>query len=128
MLLGSFHRSQSHRINSACIETLENRRLLSFTPAVNYSGAAMAVATADLNGDGNLDLATVAPGYGTSKVSVRLGNNAGGFGTAQEYAVPDYASTLIFIADFNNDTRPDLLASDPFNGSSTLVGNGDGTF
>jgi hypothetical protein len=61
-------------------------------------------------------------------VSVRLGNGAGGFGPAQEFAVPLWEqASSIFIADLNNDTRPDLVVSE-FNGFSTLIGNGNGTF
>jgi hypothetical protein len=113
----------------ACLESLEARKLLSFTPAVSYaSGAAYtpSIVTADFNKDGKLDLAT-AVGYSLSRVSVRLGNGAGGFGAAQEYALLGFDPTTIFVADFNNDTKPDILASD--NGSGyLLMGKGDGTF
>src|SRR6476620_381816 len=124
-----FQRSRARHINRTCFETLENRRLMSFGPAVNYaSGNAYApgIATADFNKDGKLDLAT-AVGYSSPKVSVRLNNGAGGFGAARDYAMPGHDPASIFIDDFNNDTRPDILASD--GGTAyTLMGNGDGTF
>ncbi len=105
---------------------MEDRRLLSFTPAVNYDAATSpsAIATADFNNDGKLDLATVV-GYSAGRVSVRLGNGAGGFGTAQEFAAP-YSSS-IFVADINNDTRPDMVVGED-GGYHILLGNGDGTF
>jgi len=125
-----FQRSRARHINRTCFETLENRRLMSFGPAVNYaSGNAYApgIATADFNRDGKLDLAT-AVGYSSPRVSVRLGNGAGGFGPAQDYAIPTgYDPASIFVADFNNDTKPDILESDG-GGSYLLAGNGDGTF
>ena len=109
------------------VESLEDRRTPSFSPAVNYPAYnPQAVATADFNNDGKLDLATT---Y-FSNVSVRLGNGAGGFGPAQEFATgymwPEEISSIA-VADFNNDTKLDIAA---FHGSgvSILMGNGDGTF
>ena len=123
-------RSKAHRhqrVGRACLEALEGRRLLSFSPAVDYPAYnPQAVATADFNNDGKLDLATAH----YSNVSVRLGNGAGGFGPAQEFATgymwPEEISSIA-VADFNNDTKLDIAA---FHGSgvSILMGNGDGAF
>ena len=69
-------------------ETFEGRRLLSLSPAVNYSGGLnpQEIVTADFNNDGRLDLATLNPvddiEYTRVKVSVLLGDGAGGFGAA----------------------------------------------
>jgi hypothetical protein len=104
---------------------LETRQLLSFAPAVNYPGLASDIATADFNGDGKLDIATAAFPY--PGVFVRLGDGAGGFGARQEFAVTGFPF-LIWAADVNHDTRPDLTLSDGGNGYQTLMGNGDGTF
>src|SRR5687767_9127164 len=48
-----------HKTTRFHLEQLEPRRLLSFSAAVNYpvGGSGTAVATADFNGDGVLDLA-----------------------------------------------------------------------
>lgn len=108
-------------------ETFEDRRMLSFTPAVNYAtvGTPSAIVTADFNNDGNLDLATCA-NASIGSFSVLMGDGAGGFGAAQRTVIGSQLSSMA-VADFNNDTRPDMVVSD--SGSfRILVGNGDGTF
>ena len=87
MSLSTFPRSRSRHINRACFETLEDRRLLSFSPVASFPVGTNpeAVVTADFNNDGKPDLATSnydqATGDGT--VSVRLGYGDGGFEPAQ---------------------------------------------
>ena len=68
-------------------EALEDRRVLSFTPAVSFPVGAspLTVVTVDFNGDGHLDLATADPVADietSGTVSVLLGNGVGGFGAA----------------------------------------------
>src|SRR5687768_15661243 len=112
MSLSRLQRSQPRQVSRACFEALEDRRLLSFSPAVDYPASnPQAVATADFNNDGTLDLATA---Y-FSNVSVRLGNGAGGFGPAQEFAtgwMPLWGEEIssIAVADFNNDSKLDIAA------------------
>ena len=115
------------RVGRACLETLEDRRLMSFSPAVNCAidASTDAIATADFNNDGNLDLVTCA-NADTGSFSVLLGNGAGGFGAAQRTVMGTQLSSIA-VADFNNDTRPDMVVSDN-GGFSILIGNGDGTF
>ena len=54
MSLSSLQRSRSRHISRACFETLEDRRLLSFSPATRFpvDRSPQAVATADFNNDG----------------------------------------------------------------------------
>src|SRR5688572_27522957 len=88
------------------LETLELRRLLSFAPAVSYAVGTnpQAVAAADFNGDGKLDLVTA--NAGSNDVSVRLGNGTGGFGAAGHFATG--AKPLsVAVGDFNNDGKLD---------------------
>ncbi len=108
-------------------ETFEDRRMLSFTPAVNYAtvGTPSAIVAADFNNDGNLDLATCA-NASIGSFSVLLGDGAGGFGAALRTVIGSQLSSIA-VADFNNDTRPDMVVSDS-GGFRLLVGNGDGTF
>src|SRR5262245_51224974 len=104
-----------------CLETLEDRCLLSFGLPVNYGvGLAPGAAAADFNGDGRLDLA--AANSGNNTVSVLLGNGDGTFQAARTYAAPNPQSVL--AADLNGDGKTDLVTLGP----SVLLGNGDGTF
>jgi len=81
----------------------------------------LSVATADVNGDGKLDL--IAASY-YQTVAVLLGN---GDGTFQPHIDSPGVTGGIATGDFNGDGRLDLAVSD---GSTVyiLLGNGDGTF
>ncbi len=106
-----------------------------FQSPVNYtiSGVVQALAAADLNGDGKLDLITEAGGTSAPSVSVLPGNGDGTFGTPivdTSNLLPLY-STTIAVADLNGDGKLDLAFSDPSqpeNSVTVLLGNGDGTF
>jgi hypothetical protein len=90
------------------LETLDDRCMPSFFPAVNYPGAPP-VLVADFNVDGILD---------QQAGMTYLGNGDGTFRSA-----PPSASGET-VADFNLDGWPDVM-----NGQgSVLLGNGDGTF
>ncbi len=127
--------------------TLEGNVLISglnFAPAVNYdtpgyNSAAVAVAVADVNGDGKPDLLVVNPcanydcTYGA--VAVLLGNGDGTFQTPVSYDSGGYYSSSVAVADVNGDGKPDLVVANQCaygtcaNGTvSVLLGNGDGTF
>src|SRR5262245_41571203 len=113
-------------------ETFEDRRMLSLNSAVNYPVGTdpQDIVTADFNGDGKLDLATV--NTGSNNVSVLLGNGLGGFGGAQHFAAADspYARnpSSLAVADFNGDTHLDLAVAFDSYGVYILKGIGDGTF
>jgi hypothetical protein len=112
---------------------------INFT-SVNYPAGSSpgAVAVADFNGDGHLDIAVADYGNPTTGdnggVSILLGN---GDGTFQAATLISAGKNPIWIAvgDFNGDGRKDLVVSDfadrQTGGSgsvSVLLGNGDGTF
>jgi hypothetical protein len=91
-----------------------------------------AVATADFNGDGKLDLAV--PNVSGTTVSILLGNGDGTFQTQAQYQA-GYAPIAVGVADFNGDGKPDLAVVNNGNDSNgqpgtvtILLGNGDGTF
>ena len=107
----------------------------SYAAASSYSlgNGPVAVALADLNGDGKLDL--VALNRTDKSYTVMLGNGDGTFGEALTY--PLGKSPLALVAgDFNKDGKPDLaISSDCGSGSCTqpgevdiLLGRGDGSF
>ncbi len=107
------------------IEPLEDRRMLSFSPAASYSvgTSPLAVASADFNGDGRLDLATA--NSSSNNVSVMLGNADGTFQAAQTSATGTGPLSLA-VGDFNADGKLDLATANAGD-VSVLLGNGNGT-
>ncbi len=109
------------------LEALEERTLLSFSPAVSYpAGTAPAsVVKADFNGDGRLDLAA---GTSGNSVNILLGDGNGTFQNPQSYPSGAPTSSLA-VGDFNGDGKPDLAtAGQTINTVSILLNNGNGTF
>jgi len=114
------------------LELLEDRTLMSavsFSTPINYAvggpGSILTtVAVGDFNGDGKPDLAV--SNFGSSTVSVFLGNGDGSFQAAQNFAVGIQPLTVA-IGDFNGDGKLDLALGSQ-NNVSVLLGNGDGTF
>lgn len=101
---------------------------VSFDPASNLATGIgpQIITVADFNLDRHLDLATA--DYGSSTISVHLGNGDGTFLPVISTAVG--ANPLaVQSADINADNKPDLLTANYGGGSiSVLLGNGDGTF
>jgi fibronectin type 3 domain-containing protein/PKD repeat protein len=99
-----------------------------FGGASNYGVGSnpLSVAIADLNGDGDPDLAVA--NSVSDNVSVLLGHGNGNFASDVLYPAGD-APFSIAIEDLNGDGDPDLAVA---NGSSddvsVLLGNGNGTF
>jgi hypothetical protein len=88
------------------------------------------VVTADLNGDGKLDLVTANGGQNT--ISVLLGNGDGTFQTKVAYVTGMNPLSLV-ASDFNGDGKLDVATGDLSRQTgkpdiSILLGNGDGTF
>jgi hypothetical protein len=110
---GSFHQAHSQTIYDSGIKTEPK-----------------AVAAADLNGDGLLDLALATAN--PHSVTIMLGNGHGGFQPPVNYKIGG-DPTSITVADFNGDGVPDLAVTYGASTSQTgtvaiLLGNGDGTF
>ncbi|MEM6312444.1 MAG: FG-GAP-like repeat-containing protein, partial [Planctomycetota bacterium] len=89
-------------------------------------GDPASVVTADLNGDGILDVATA--NRDANNVSILLGSGDGTFTTAISYAAGT-SPVSITQGDFNGDGFVDLaIANAVSDDVSVLLGNGDGTF
>jgi len=91
--------------------------------------------TADFNGDGIPDLATISTDNGGSPytVAVFLGNGDGTFRAGPTIQPPDpWSYPFMISGDFNGDDKPDLAILS-YDGSTTsyitiLLNNGDGSF
>jgi len=98
-----------------------------FAPPVAYpvGGLSLGVSTADLDGDGNLDLVASANYAG---IAVLMGHGDGTFAPAQGYAA-GAQPTQITIHDLDADGIPDLLVcNSSFGGVAFLKGLGGGVF
>ncbi len=96
--------------------------------SLSESSSVSAVAVADLNGDGKLDV--VAAESDDNQVGVFLGN---GNGTLQPQVTYDLGSGAdpisIEVGDVNRDGKPDLIVANYSSASvGVLIGNGNGTF
>jgi Big-like domain-containing protein/VCBS repeat protein len=99
-----------------------------FTPEISYTtgNGPHSVISADVNGDGKLDLVTA--NQTGNDVSVLLGIGDGTFGAQVTYAVGTTPQTVISI-DANGDGKLDLVTLNRGDSNvSVLLGLGDGTF
>src|SRR5262245_34946896 len=100
---------------------------VAFAGAVNYPTGANPyyVDTADINGDGHLDL--LSADFTSASVTVLLGTGSGTFTGATPVATLPAAQGLA-LGDFNGDTTTDLAVTTGGSATSVYLGNGDATF
>ncbi len=89
-----------------------------------------AIAVGDFNNDGKLDLAVA--DFGSSNLTILLGNGNGTFTAMSSLAVGTQKPTSLAVGDFNGDGNLDLVVQVSPCGAclavSVFFGNGDGTF
>ena len=137
LVLGDFNGDGKPDIaisGSSQVSVLINNGDGTFKSPANYSisGNVQALAAADLNADGNLDL-VVPTGGSSAAISVLRGNGDGTFGNPIVYTsnLLSIYSTSIAVADFNGDGKLDVALTNsegPTNAVAIVLGNGDGTF
>lgn len=100
-----------------------------FKPVVNYNATGSnlsCVASADFNGDGKPDIATVK--LTSSFMGVLINNGSGAFAAAVNYS-PGLSPVCVNTGDFNGDGNIDLVTTNGgSNNISIFMGSGTGTF
>ncbi len=103
-----------------------------FRAAVAYPSGGYqteAVALADVNLDGKLDLVVTSCCGARGVVGVLLGNGDGTFQPVMTYDSGGLYALTVAVADVNRDGKPDLVVANANSLSlGVLLGNGDGTF
>ena len=95
-------------------------------PAMAIENGPVALAVADLNGDGKPDI--VVANSVDNTATVLMGNGDGTFQPGRTIALGQKPG-FVAIADFNGDGIPDLVVANQYSSTVTaLLGNGDGTF
>lgn len=97
-----------------------------FQTFVTYDGynQTRSIATADFDGDGDVDIAAQETNGGNRRVGIFLNNGDGTFTTVDYYQVD--SSARLEVADFDGDSIPDILKDST--DLQILKGNGDGSF
>ena len=96
------------------------------TAAFPVGQSPAALASADLNGDGKLDLAVV--DFASNSAIILLGSGTGQFTRAASVPLGVNPNSLV-AADLNGDRKPDLVSGNPGSRNvSIALGRGDGSF
>ena len=114
------------------IEFLESRRLFTgqfFTGEGPNLLAPLAMATADVNGDGRADVISTSSNISHGTATVSLADGDGGFLPGVDYTA-GYTPSDVVVADFTGDGKPDIVTNDASTGGLVVIlrNNGNGTF
>ena len=124
--LGSTNVNVVVAANTAPTITLPGNLTFSTNADFATGSGPRSVTSADVNGDGKVDL--IVANTGGSNVSVLLGDGLGGFATKADFATGS-GPISVTSADVNGDGLVDLIAANIYSDSvSVLLGNGAGGF
>ncbi len=90
--------------------------------SVDISKDQSVIVSADFNGDKNVDIVTSSVWYGSTGISILLGDGKGGFSSPNTYK-SDSGVYFAIAKDFNNDGKMDLATS-----NKIFIGDGKGSF
>jgi hypothetical protein len=97
------------------------------SPQIWSTSPISAVALADFDGDGKLDIVETNPNPGNGNVSVLLGKGDGTFQSPVNYTVGT-TPEAVAVGDFNGDGKPDIVVGNRNSGNiSVLLNSGNGT-
>jgi hypothetical protein len=119
---GSIHDAVGNGLQSASASTFLSQQTFAVANSPTFA------TTADVNGDGKLDLISTIDGSGVGDaVDVWLGNGNGTFQALRSFAT-NLKPRSVVVGDVNGDGKSDLVVAG-YNGFvSVHFGNGDGTF
>lgn len=114
---GTFNAAVNYKLPGTSYGLVENENL-------------QVLVAADVNGDGKPDLITFTNVSSQTLITVLLGNGNGTFQAPITSAAASSSPGKFVVGDFDNDGKPDIVASGGFISGSgaTFLGNGDGTF
>ena len=95
-------------------------------PGASQGRRPVQAATADFNGDGNIDVVTA--NEGSADVTVLMGNGDGSLSAGEGFAVGSWPASIA-VADLDHNTFPDIVTVNIHSDSTTVLrGRGDGRF
>lgn len=93
---------------------------------IDAPGAPRALALADFDGDGHMDIAVVM--YASAEVALFKGNGSGGFTERTRFSTRGNLPTTVHVRDMNQNGHLDIIVSHAHSDDSIVIFYGDGPF